>query len=495
MTLELTVRTAVLLAVVFGVARALPRASAATRHALWRASMTAALLLPLVTEIAPAWTLVSRDRSPTLADAIVNLSPTFRVGADPSAAPRASELQGPPSATTLLLRPGAWGSSGGSDTPVASTVWMLGVIVILSYYAVGYVGLQRICRRARPAPTAWRASSARLSTRLALGRVPDVRVSREVPGPLVAGLSTPTILIPPEAAGWPADRRDAVLVHELAHIVRRDLAAQVVAQIVCALHWFNPLAWMAARAMRRERELACDDVVLACGVASADYATDLLAIATHALERRAPAGALSMARPSEIESRLLAVLGRRPRRMSTVARWAVPGVVAVATLSVAGATIVRADEPTPRPQPRRASAPGPLFVLPSSGNEPTSSPEHDSAISRNDPDPRARERAVVALAVTPGRSVVPALIDAVQDRDPRVREKAVAGLMWRRAPGVLEALVSAASDPEASVREKAVVALGMSRDPQARAAVARARHDPDDGVRDKASKIALLTQD
>jgi hypothetical protein len=100
--------------------------------------------------------------------------------------------------------------------------------------------------------------------------------------------------------------------------------AQLLAQAVCAVHWFNPLAWLAARSMRRERELACDDAVLTAGVPPAWYATELLAMASEAMDRRAPAAALSMAHPSEMEGRLLAMLADRPRRMGVIARGVMP---------------------------------------------------------------------------------------------------------------------------------------------------------------------------
>ena len=74
-------------------------------------------------------------------------------------------------------------------------------------------------------------------------------------------------------------RRRLVLLHELAHIRRYDCLTQLVAQAACALHWFNPLVWLAKSRMQSERELACDDLVLGAGTLPSTYAADLLELA------------------------------------------------------------------------------------------------------------------------------------------------------------------------------------------------------------------------
>ena len=70
------------------------------------------------------------------------------------------------------------------------------------------------------------------------------------------------VLLPAEAEEWPEDRRRAVLLHELAHVKRRDCLSQLIAQLACAVHWFNPLIWLAGHRMLVERERACDDLAL-----------------------------------------------------------------------------------------------------------------------------------------------------------------------------------------------------------------------------------------
>jgi hypothetical protein len=132
---------------------------------------------------------------------------------------------------------------------------------------------------------------------------------------LTWGALRPVVLAPAEAGAWPDERRRMVLLHELAHIRRWDWLTQLAAHFACAVYWFNPLVWLAARQMRIERERACDDVVLASGARASDYAGELLAVAARLSNSHTTAlAAVSMARRRELEVRLHAILdGRRSR--------------------------------------------------------------------------------------------------------------------------------------------------------------------------------------
>jgi len=108
------------------------------------------------------------------------------------------------------------------------------------------------------------------------------------------------------------------------HIRPRDCRVQLVTQAACALYWFNPLVWVAAAHVRSERERACDDEVLGFGAQPSSYAAHLLDIARDLRPSLRPTAALAMARPSELEGRLLAVLAAgRARVPARASRWAV----------------------------------------------------------------------------------------------------------------------------------------------------------------------------
>jgi hypothetical protein len=151
------------------------------------------------------------------------------------------------------------------------------------------------------------------------------------------------VVLPLDAESWSADRRRAVLLHEMAHIRRRDCLVRSLARLGCALQWFNPLAHLAMRRLYAEQESACDDVVLVAGMSAPDYAGHLLDIVAASVPTMVEDAALAMGRRSELENRMFAILdntrlrqapSRRTRLIVTAAT--VAAVVLVGTLRLSG---------------------------------------------------------------------------------------------------------------------------------------------------------------
>ena len=180
--------------------------------------------------------------------------------------------------------------------------------------------------------------------------------------PLAFGTRRPSIVIPDIADQWTDDRRRAVLLHELAHVARRDCLTQSVAFGACALYWFHPALWWVAGRLRVERELACDDRVIAAGSPPRDYAGHLLEIAYSLGGRAAPALAVTMARPRQLEGRMLAALDdRRNRTVPPIRFCAVIAAAAVAILlplaAVAPTLVAASSSEETVVLPARAAAP------------------------------------------------------------------------------------------------------------------------------------------
>jgi len=168
--------------------------------------------------------------------------------------------------------------------------------------------------------------------------------------PMSWGLWRVYVCLPSHADQWCAAERRMVLTHELAHSRRGDFLWQLLATAMTSVHWFNPLAWLAAHRLRMEAEIACDDAVLASGFRPSDYAACLYQLVRVA--RSAPVrlnAALCMSRPSEFPRRLAVILNDKIRRGETRFGMLVPALMAAAVLgSIFGAVRLdraQADDP------------------------------------------------------------------------------------------------------------------------------------------------------
>ncbi|MEX0912856.1 MAG: M56 family metallopeptidase, partial [Gemmatimonadota bacterium] len=144
----------------------------------------------------------------------------------------------------------------------------------------------------------------------------DVRLLRSADAEIAftTGVLNPAIVVPASSDGWTEERRRAVLMHELAHVRRRDLLIHHISRWACAVYWVNPLAWTGARRLRAESERAADDLVLGVGTRPSDYADHLLQIISAARPGPMPGAVLPLARRREFEGRILAILEPHLRR-------------------------------------------------------------------------------------------------------------------------------------------------------------------------------------
>jgi hypothetical protein len=237
--------------------------------------------------------------------------------------------------------------------------------------------------------------------------------------PMVWGLFNPVLMLPASAALWPRARLQAVIMHELAHVRRRDALTQFIAEIARAVYWFNPLVWLAARRLYLEREHACDDVVLNAGTRASEYAGELLDLVKSLRPTRATAmAAIAMARPSQLKVRLHAVLDDARSRRSVTPQFVV-GVVLGFLLFLLPLAALR-----PRPADAAATA-HPTLDL-GVGRAEVAVMAHSSAR----PSARAR-RAPVSQEPVSHEMVSPAAVAVVASADvPVPSEHAVQETCW-----------------------------------------------------------------
>lgn len=308
----LLIRSGLILAAAELLRRMARRPAAAYRHRIVLAGFALLLCWPLCSALLPEISLPLWKTAPVLAKVTVEQTVTSLAGGKPEAS--------------------------AVNWPLA--IWLAGVLLALAPVAIGYIKVRRIAGMATPfEDDRWQALLAAECSRLGTATEARVRVSRDSVVPFAFGFARPQIILPAGWADWPILRQRTVLLHELAHVKRRDLLWQLFANIMTALWWFQPLCWWMRSSLRRESEKACDELVLQSGVRASDYASELLAIAQDfSTNQPSCSAAIAMARRGELEGRLYAILDSRPKsaRRLPVAATA---VLTAMTLSASAVTI------------------------------------------------------------------------------------------------------------------------------------------------------------
>ncbi|WP_188547234.1 M56 family metallopeptidase [Hymenobacter qilianensis] len=152
--------------------------------------------------------------------------------------------------------------------PLIVTAWLLGLLAMTLRFLGGLAYLDRLRHyRVRPLPAVWQRRLTELGERAGLRRSVTLLESALVKAPLVAGHLSPVILLPlGTISGLSQAHLEAILAHELAHIIRRDYLMNLVQSITEILFFYHPGVWFVNACLRTERENCCDDMATAmCG--------------------------------------------------------------------------------------------------------------------------------------------------------------------------------------------------------------------------------------
>lgn len=353
---DLALKSAAVMLLACVVTAVLGRASAAWRHLVWCLAVTSLLLLPALSLALPAWRVTwlpqwaAEPARPTPSE-WTTLVQELNQPRDMETIVAPAEADVP--ATPPIPLPSTFIVEAARPTtapfPWPTVGWAAGALLSLIPLAIGLWQLAALQRRSRViGDQRWLTLLDELRRQLAVHRSVQLRKSAKALVPLTWGALKPLLLVPDQADQWPEQRRRLVLLHELAHIRRWDWLTQLVAHIACALYWFNPLVWLAARQMRIERERACDDLVLASGARASDYAEELLSLAAGLTDSRVSTlVAVPMARRGALEDRLRGILDSRRSRAALTSAVVCLGM-AVAAVAIAPLAMLRAAPPKPR---------------------------------------------------------------------------------------------------------------------------------------------------
>jgi beta-lactamase regulating signal transducer with metallopeptidase domain len=350
--LETAIKTSALFVLALAMVRLLRSHSAALRHGVLALTFVCATSVPILTSLAPAWSLPIpiawlglEESTPITISSESQNSTATAVAANAAAAPARTRV---------------------SARSIAIGLWLAGALAALTQVLAGMWHLRHLARRSSLLQSgAWRELLDRIADGSGIQR-PIALLQSTHPTMLVTwGVIRPRILLPASASDWSTDRMEVVLRHEIAHITRGDWPILIAASLLRAVHWFNPVVWIGHVRLRQESEQACDDVVLESGITPADYASHLLAVARETIRRRHVwSAAAAIAHPSTLEGRVRAMLNaqlnRRP--ISALARCTSALVAMAATFAIAGAGVstlaapVVALPPSPAPQANARAA-------------------------------------------------------------------------------------------------------------------------------------------
>ena len=342
------VKGTVLLAVAAAAALMLRRDSAATRHLVWLMAIAAMLVVPLLSAMLPQWRVLPawmNSTIPVVTDVSLPSIDKSTIGSiessemtSPAEVERPSATFNQRAAAPAISQPALVTAVTAPTTAARSwnwidalpLVWVIGfTLLILRLSAARWLlwNSERLAtvvgRRVAPPLVAESRSKseaaqdpilmamATICSQLGIGHPVTLMIHPNKTIPVVWGILRCRLMLPAAARQWSDEQLRSVLLHELAHVKRRDSIVQLLAQVACALHWFNPLVWFAVWRLDVERERACDDLVLASGIRPSAYAGHLLDVVTGLSPARwTQSCGLAMARTSSLEGRLTAVLGK-----------------------------------------------------------------------------------------------------------------------------------------------------------------------------------------
>ncbi len=301
---------------------------ASLRHLVWLGAFGALLVLPVAALIVPPRIVLER------AAVAPEPLPSF---IEPAAAAPAPAIDVTPAPAPAR----SWQPNMRDAAIALFAVWLAGVLWQCCVWRWARSASRRCAAKAgrmRSRPPTCRAFRTAANANCACRSARD--------GPMTWGVLRPVILLPKDSLSWPRGRLQAVLLHELAHVRRRDSLVQSLALIVCALYWPNPLVWIAARALRREAEIAADDAAIVSGIRPSPMPASSSSWRPNSAAAMPHFSGVSMA-GSALEARVKSALAPNRTRTGVTSMDALKiaffGIAATAALALARPDIVQAQ--------------------------------------------------------------------------------------------------------------------------------------------------------
>ncbi|MFM1654771.1 M56 family metallopeptidase [Brevibacillus sp. B_LB10_24] len=221
---------------------------------------------------------------------------------------------------------------------VAAGLWLIGMIVQLALHARRHWRFMRLVNRWSEEVTDPETADVfrAVKTEMKVGGQIHIRICQGITTPMLVGFFRPVILLPP--VPFRSDELDFILRHELVHFKRNDLWYKAVVLLAAAVHWFNPVVYLMAKAIAAQGEIACDERVLA-GMSLAQrkrYGETIIGVVRSRDGRQTSFSTNFYEGKKGMRTRLFSIMDTTKKKSGLV----ILGIVLIATIGTGGAFAV-----------------------------------------------------------------------------------------------------------------------------------------------------------
>jgi len=282
-------------------------------------------------------------------------------------------------------------------------VWIGGIFALLLRLALGLAGAARMTWEGTGLDDpAWRILLLRFVSIISLRRPVRLKSHPDVLIPMTWGWRRPVILFPSGAGTWAETERSTALYHELSHIKRADFLFLFLVRLSLSLFWWNPLCWVVYVRIRREQEIACDELVLRAGIKPSTYAAGLLAFRRSAGLRWNPSVALpGLIGGSSFQERLAVIL----KQKKTIKEVNMKSRIILAAAVVLAVALIGTARPAAGIEAKVEAAPAPAVMTSPAPAHPVVGPEIKVQTTTKEKEKaRTDEKTVTILIVEDGKT-------------------------------------------------------------------------------------------
>jgi len=237
--------------------------------------------------------------------------------------------------------------------PLFVTIWLLGMLAMMLRFLGGYALVRRYrTHRVKPVMGEWERKFNELAQRIRVKKNVRLFESALVKVPMAIGYLKPIVLLPLGALnGVPAKQMEAILVHELAHIHRRDYLMNLIQSLLEVIFFYHPVVWWLSKNIRIERENICDDIAITITGNTMEFAKALTNIQEINLGSPALAAGLSGKNKNRLVNRIRRLAGKPKIQSGFAEGFIAASILLVSLVGLSAAAMITYPVESGLPEP------------------------------------------------------------------------------------------------------------------------------------------------